>query len=270
MPSPVSLIDSHCHPPPPDRGHAKTAEWMERSEKAGVHEWIAIGTESGDWSRHAALAGSRPGKIHWTAGLHPSHVEEDFEEELARLETLLGGSTEIPPPCAVGEIGLDYTRIPKEDRERVIERQKSAFAFQLELAVQRNLPVVIHSRGTVPDCLKILESSNLSPERAVFHCFAEGPDTLDSVRRTGAQCSFTGIPTFRSADNVREALIRNGLESLILETDSPYLSPEPFRGKPNEPARVRVIAEFCSELFHATLEEVARITRRNTQSFFGL
>ncbi len=266
----IHLIDSHCHPPPDATEGASVAGWMERSTNAGVLEWIAIGTESDDWRRHADLARKYPGTVHWTAGLHPSHVTDNLDAELETLESLLADPAHSPPPCAVGEIGLDYTRLPKEGRNSLIDRQKSAFAAQLDLARKHGLPVVLHSRGTVPDCLEILGSSGFPAEHAIFHCFAEGPGTLAEVREAGALCSFTGIPTFRNAGDVRAALKENGLESLILETDSPYLSPEPFRGKPNEPSRVRVIAEFCAEFFETSLEEIARITHRNTRDFFRL
>lgn len=270
MSTPPILIDSHCHQPAETGDESKVDQWLENSATAGVMEWIAIGTDSSDWNRHAELARTHIGKIHWTAGLHPCHVGADSESEIAKLEALLEDPPEGPPPCALGEIGLDYTRIPKDERDQAVDRQQSAFLAQLRLAGERNLPVVIHSRGTVDDCLTLLTHSGFPPEKAIFHCFAEGPDALRKISATGARCSFTGIPTFRSAASVREALREHGLDSLILETDSPYLSPEPLRGKPNEPARVRIIAEFCADLFNASLEEVSEVTTRNTRDFFRL
>ncbi len=265
----LHLIDSHCHPPA--QGKEPSADsWLERSRAAGVGEWIAVGTDPSDWHAHAALAREHPGTVHWTVGLHPSHVGERFEADMDVLRRILADPGEGPPPCALGEIGLDFTRLPKEGREQAVHRQRHAFAAQLEMARTADLPVVVHSRGTVAECLEILGASGVSPSRAVFHCFAEGPETLEAVRGAGARVSFTGIPTFRNAAEVREALRLSGFEDLMLETDSPYLSPEPFRGKPNEPARLRVIAEFCAELFGVTLQEVATVSTANVRTFFGI
>jgi len=249
----------------PDRSDGPT-----RVRRSGVQEWIAIGTEAADWTAHARLADANPGTVHWTAGLHPCHVQDDFETELDHLECLFEHLPDGPAPCAIGEIGLDLTKTSKSDRNQVADRQKIAFIRQLVLARRLGLPVVIHSRGAVEECLTILNETGFPPEKTLFHCFAEGPETLRRLRTAGVLCSFTGIPTFRNAANVREALIENGVDNLILETDSPYLSPEPHRGKPNEPARTRIIAEFCADLFSVPLEEIARISTANTRKFFQL
>lgn len=259
-----SLIDSHCHPPA-----SGAAEWLSRAIDAGVRECIAIGTDSEDWPRHQVLANQFPNQVHWTAGLHPCHVGDDFEDHLSELPRYLQ-TTEGKPVCALGEIGLDFTRLPKDRRERLIEQQTTAFSRQLDLAQECGLPVVVHSRGTVPECLEVIRQSNFPPAKVIFHCFSEGPDSLDAILATGARCSFTGIITFKNAREVRDSLERNGLENLILETDSPYLSPEPFRGKPNEPARIARLAEYCAEFFATTPERIAQITSLNTRSFFNL
>ena len=258
-----TLIDSHCHPP------ADAAEWISRAREAGVGELIAIGTESADWSRNAATAAAHPGTVHWTAGLHPGHVAGDVEEQLAALEDCFAAGS-APPPCAVGEIGLDFTRLPKEGRGEIVARQKKAFSRQLHLARELDLPVVVHSRGTVAECLEVIRASGFPGERVLFHCFAEGPGQLETVRAAGARCSFTGIVTFRNAAEVREALRISGPDSLILETDSPYLSPEPHRGKPNEPARLADIAAFCARFFAIDPADLARTTTANTRAFFRL
>ncbi|MFP4351556.1 MAG: TatD family hydrolase [Puniceicoccaceae bacterium] len=259
-----SLIDSHCHPPA-----AAAAEWIARAREAGVGELIAVGTESSDWSRHAATAAAHPGTVHWTAGLHPCHVAGDAGEQLAALEHCLAAAG-APPPCALGEIGLDFTRLPKEGRGEIVALQREAFVRQLRLARELDLPVVVHSRGTVAECLAVIRESGFPGERALFHCFAEGPASLEAVRAAGARCSFTGIVTFRNAAEVREALRISGPGSLILETDSPYLSPEPHRGKPNEPARLADIAAFCARFFEIDPAELARTTAANTRAFFRL
>lgn len=266
----LSLIDSHCHPPAEHgNGNSKIPDWLIRSREAGVDECIAIGTDSEDWGRHQKLAARFPDAVHWTVGLHPSYVGEDYESQLSELPQYLDHST-TKPVCALGEIGLDFTRLPKDRREETIAWQMDAFRRQIELAANRNLAIVIHSRGTIPECLQIIDETGFPPERTIFHCFSEGRENLEKLRAAGANCSFTGIITFKNAKEVREALEWNGLDNLILETDSPYLSPEPFRGKPNEPARVAILAQYCADFFGVTPEKVAAITRRNTKKFFGL
>jgi len=263
----TTLIDSHCHPHD-EPGEGKPA-WLSRAVDAGVAECIAVGTDRDDWHRFRDLATAFPQNIHWTIGLHPSYVGPDFATHLQELPAFLG-DREKKRPCAVGEIGLDFTRLPKEGRRDCIELQERAFRQQLVIARDLQLPVVIHSRGTVDECLAIIHETAFPPEQAIFHCFSEGPETLARIRATGAKCSFTGIVTFKNAQNVREAMRSNGLENLILETDSPYLSPEPYRGQKNEPARTAALADFCADFFQTSRETIARISRRNTTEFFRL
>jgi len=266
----TTLIDSHCHPVSLQKEESTDPPgWLQRAQEAGVSHCIAIGTDPGDWETYRQLASRFPGSISWTAGLHPSYVGENYDSSLRLLDTYLA-SDQSPRPCALGEIGLDFTRLKKETREENIRWQSDAYSQQLQKAQAHDLPVVIHSRGTVTECLAILSETSFPPERAIFHCFAEGVESLQKIKAAGAHCSFTGIITFRSAENVREALAANGLENLILETDSPYLSPEPYRGKRNEPARIATIAEFCADFFKTDVETVARVSTENARRFFGL
>ncbi|MEM0964726.1 MAG: TatD family hydrolase [Verrucomicrobiota bacterium] len=266
----MPLIDSHCHPPneggsPTEEAHA----WLNRAQTQGVGRIIAIGTDTDDWESHRTMASTYPGRVHWTVGLHPSYVDKNQREKIKKIRSYWESSNG-QLPCAVGEIGLDYTRLPKESRNSFQILQREAFERQLQLAKDLNLPVVIHSRGTVTDCLEVLSAVDFPGEKALFHCFAEGPETFKAVESFGARCSFTGIITFKNAEAVRESLAKNGLERLILETDSPYLSPEPFRGKRNEPAHTATLAQFCADFFKCSLEEVISTSERNTRDFFGI
>jgi len=262
----MHLLDSHCHFPVPNDSE-KIDLQLENAAQADVCEVIAIGTDTNDWQAYHNLA-SRRKDVHWTCGLHPSHVKENWEESLDTMQKILHSAT--LPPCAVGEIGLDFTRLPKQERETMIQWQKEAFGRQLATALEKNLPVVIHSRGTAYECIELMKEHKFSFERSVFHCFSEGPDMAKVLLDHGANISFTGILTFRSADKVREAARLVGVDRLLLETDSPWLSPEPFRGKINEPSRIRVLAEYCAGLFNCPLEEIAEKTTRNSKRFFRL
>lgn len=262
----MHLIDSHCHFSP-SLDISEIDSQLQRAAEVGVQEIIGVGTDPDDWSSYHSLATKRK-NLHWTCGLHPCHVEEDWEKALEKMKSTLREST--TPPCAIGEIGLDFTRLPKNDRERQIHHQKQAFRKQLHIAQEVDLPVIIHSRNAVLECLTVLKEEEFPSAKAVFHCFSEGPDIAQILLELGVCLSFTGILTFNSAENVRESALLAGLDRILLETDSPWLSPVPFRGQKNEPSRVRTIAEYCATLFSCSLEEVAERTTKNTKNFFGI
>jgi len=268
-PQPHYWIDSHCHPAFAFREPGAWVDLLARSRRAGVREIIAIGTGPDDWDLYRNLAQEHPAGVHWTLGLHPSEVGPDGEHSVDRLESLLAASPD-PAPRAIGEIGLDVFRVAKPDREEVLTRQRQAFRRQLDLARQAGLPVVIHSRETLEACLEVLAEADFPAERALFHCFADGPEAMEQLRALGARASFTGLVTFANARRVQEALQVLGLEELILETDSPYLSPEPHRGRTNEPARIPVIGECCARLLDCPVATVADRATANTRAFFGL
>ncbi|MEZ5276598.1 MAG: TatD family hydrolase [Opitutaceae bacterium] len=264
----MKLIDSHTHLVSfLRRGTVRAA--IAGAAAAGVERMITIGTEAGDWEDNRALAAAHPGVVDYTVGLHPTSVDEGWETCLPSLEAALGWD---PAPVGLGEMGLDRFHLPKESREaeKVFERQRRAFAAQLELATRSDLPVIIHSRGAVPECVEMIDASGLSWARVVFHCFTDGPEFLMPILSRGGRASFTGIVTYKSAENVREALKVQPLDRLMVETDAPYLAPVPKRGQPNEPAFVRYTAEACGEILGLGSEEIASLTHANTMAFFRL
>lgn len=260
------LIDSHCH-------FAKSgdaSEWIERMETAGVGAAITVGTSLEDWEPYRKLSERCAGKIFWTAGLHPCSVEEDWRDAVAALPTFFATD---PSPVAVGEIGLDYFHLPKYEDERaeIISRQRAAFSAQLDLANQLDCPVVVHSRKAFADCVEIIDRSGLDWSKVVFHCFSEGPAEMAELKKRGGFGSFTGILTYgKSADSLRQAAVLQGLDRFMVETDAPYLTPEPHRGKRNEPAYARIIAEKAAEIFGADYPVIMEKSRSRTIEFFGL
>mgnify|MGYP001818446309 CR=1 FL=1 len=262
------LIDSHTHLVSFIRkGTAEEA--IGRAIEAGVGRMVTIGTESGDWSANRELAAAHPGVIDYTVGLHPTSVDEGFAQD---LEVMPSAVAWTPGPVGLGEMGLDRFHLPKEPDEaaRIYTRQKEAFAWQLDFARGSSLPLVIHSRGAVDDCVDMIDAAGVDWARIVFHCFSDGPELLAPILERGGRASFTGIVTYKNADNVREAMKSQPLDRLMLETDAPYLAPVPKRGKPNEPAYVRHTAEFAAEVLGFSLEELARITTENARSFYNL
>jgi TatD DNase family protein len=176
-------------------------------------------------------------------------------------------------PVALGEIGLDRFHLPKDapaEAERIFGWQKGAFVEQLALAKRLDCPVVIHSRGAFKESVDLIDASGVDWRKVVFHCFTEGPLEMEELTRRGGYGSFTGVITYKSAENVRVAALAQGLDRLMIETDAPYLTPMPHRGKPNEPAYLRHTAEFTAGVFGVSYDELAARTTANAKRFFSI
>ena len=176
-------------------------------------------------------------------------------------------------PVGLGECGLDRFHLPKGDAaeaERVFGWQRAAFAAQLVLAERLRCPLVVHSRGAFAECVEMIDASGVDWSRVVFHCFVEGAAEMAELARRGGRGSFTGVVTYKNAEPVRAALREQGLGCLMLETDAPYLTPVPHRGKPNEPALMTHTAEAAARELGVSPEELAKNTTANARSFFGL
>lgn len=264
----MELIDSHCHLKGfKDKGELDSA--LRRAADAGVRHFITVGTSPEDWVTYREMQAAHAGKIDYTVGLHPCHVDEDWPSAVSQLNTFF-----IPPhaPVAFGEIGLDYFHLPKDPVQagQVILQQEAAFRQQLMLAAELDCPVIIHSREAFAECVHMIDESGVDWQRIVFHCFTYGAEEITQINQRGGRASFTGIATYKSAHSVREALRRQGIDRLMLETDCPYLTPEPHRGKPNEPAYLSHIADRCAEALAMSAEELAAKASANTRAFFKL
>ena len=262
------LIDTHCHLEKAFR-NGEGAALMERMEAAGIHRCITIGTSPADWEFYFRLAAQETGRVDWTVGIHPCDLEDGWQDQIKTIATYFGTD---PCPVGIGEIGLDFFHLPKypDEAAEVRQNQERAFAGQLEMAFQLECPVVVHSRNAVEDCIRMIDASGVDWRKVVFHCFSDGPETLQPILERGGRASFTGILTYKNAEPVREAARLQGLDRLMLETDAPFLAPEPVRGRPNEPAYVRHIADYAAELFGVTVEELAERTTENARAFFHL
>jgi TatD DNase family protein len=278
-----SLIDTHCHLDFAEFAHDLDVV-IKRAIDAGVDRIITIGT-SLDSSRAAVELATRYPNVFATAGLHPTSVEEntpDFIEELRAL-------AQHPKIVAIGECGLDFYRLPDDEKPDIVESafgsitmagienelksesiraaQAAAFEQQLELAIQLGKPVVIHQRESWNETLEIIKQYSVE---AVFHCFNGGLAELNEVLALGHRVSFTGIATFKNATDVRAAAKAAPVDRLMVETDAPYLAPVPHRGKRCEPAFVRITAEAIAKERGVSIEEFARTTTENAERFFGL
>ena len=248
-------VDSHCHVQMAADGADAV---LERARAAGVTGFVCVGTDL-ESSRQAVELAARHADVVATVGLHP-HDASRLELEWPELETLAAA----PGVAAVGEAGFDlhYNHSPHDAQER-------AFRTQIRLAHRLDRTLVIHTREAWDDTFRVLAEEGV-PHRTVFHCFTGGPAEADRALALGANLSFSGIVTFKNADDVRAAAARTPPDRLLVETDSPYLAPVPHRGRENEPAYVGLVGAGVAGATGRAAEEVARSTGALAAALFGL
>ena len=251
--------DSHAHLTleqfDPDR-----EEVIARARDAGIARLITVSSFIGDAEACAGLA-SRHDFIHFTAGVHP-HEAKSWTPEVARAIRRAAGR---PKAVAIGEIGLDYHYdfSPREAQRRV-------FREQLVLARDLRLPIVIHTREAWDDTLDILREESAADVGGVFHCFSGGKEEARRCLDLGFYLSFAGPVTFKNAGRVAEAAAYAPLDRTLCETDAPYLTPHPHRGRRNEPARVLLVFEKVAALKGLRVEEVGEAATRNLDLVFRI
>jgi TatD DNase family protein len=250
------LIDTHCHLDFPEFDQDRD-EVIQRAKDQGVGYIINIGA-SLEGSRKSVELAQKYASIYTTVGIHP-HEADRFNKQ---TETEIRALAKRDKVVAIGEIGLDYF---KQFSKK--ENQLPLFLNLIKLAKELDLPLVIHTREAQSDTLRILKEA--LPVKAVVHCFSGDKEFLKECLGLGFLVSFTCNVTYKKADSLREVIKFIPLESLLLETDAPYLSPEGFRGKRNEPAQVRLLAELVAGLKGLKFEELAKATTENARRFFN-
>ncbi len=265
----MGLIDTHTHLESFER-RGELAAIYSRARAAGLDAMITVGTSPEDWPLYQMLAGREVGFIYYTAGLHPCAVTPEWPAALASLESYWQGDG--AKPVALGEIGLDRFHLPAAPTlaEAAFTEQRAAFAAGLELARKLACPVVVHSRQAFAECVEMIDASGVAWSRVVFHCFSEGAREMQLLRERGGVGSFTGIITYKKADEVRAAAQAQGLEHLMIETDAPYLAPVPHRGKSNEPAFLKFTAQSAATVMGVDEQTLERRTTENARRFFGI
>jgi TatD DNase family protein len=252
------LIDSHAHVTS-DKFAADLDAVLDRAAAAGVDLLLDVGTDLPSSERARDFAHARP-NVYAAAGIHP-HEADAFDDALwPRLEALWAD----PRVRGVGETGLDYYY---DHSQR--DRQRALFRRHLEAAGRVGRPVVIHCRDAFDDLFALLGEVGL-PAGGVMHCFTGGPAEAELAVAHGLYISFSGILTFKNADNLRAAVPLVPADRLLVETDCPYLAPLPYRGKRNEPAYVVETARKLAELRGSSYEDVCALTRANTLKLFGI
>ncbi len=248
-------VDSHCHLDFPELA-AEMPAVLEAMAAARVTHALCISVNLPDWPRVHGLAMAYP-NLYATVGVHPDG--EDTTE--ATVETLVALAGE-PKVVAVGETGLDYYRL-----EGDLGWQRERFRVHIRAALRARRPLVIHTRAASEDTLTLMREENARDAGGVMHCFTETWDVARAALDLGFHISLSGIVTFKNAHEVKEVARRVPLDRLLIETDSPYLAPVPFRGKRNQPAYVPHVAAEIANLRGITQEEVAHAT---TANFFRL
>ena len=257
-------VDSHCHLPMLS-GHTLTGdaadpagEAVNRAREAGIVGMICVGTNL-ETSRGAIADAGRFAEVRATVGLHP-HDASEFEDVWDDLATLAATDGVV----GVGETGFDlhYNHSPGAEQE-------VAFRAHIELAQRLGLALVIHSRNAWDDTFRVLAEVGV-PERTVFHCFTGGPDEARAALDRGCALSFSGIVSFKNAEGLRDAARLAPADHLLVETDAPYLTPEPHRGKQNEPAYVVAVGEALARARAESPGEIAAVTAANAARVFGV
>jgi len=254
----MPFVDSHCHINFPELA-ANIGEVLAYMRKNEVASALCVSVNLADFPQVLALAEQYP-QIYASVGVHPDY-EGVEEPDIAHLV----GLAQHPKVIAIGETGLDYFRLKGD-----LEWQRERFRKHIRAAREAGKPLIIHTREAVEDTLRIMAEENAAEAGGVMHCFTESWDMAQAALAMGFYISFSGIVTFKNAKLLKEVAQRVPLEYILIETDAPYLAPVPHRGKLNQPAYVKHVAEEIATLRGISLEEVGRCTTENFSRLFKL
>lgn len=253
----ITLVDTHCHLHWLSEAHqCPLDDLMKKANEFGVEHFLCVAITYDDVPTILAVAEQYP-NVYASVGLHPNEPSENEPS----VDDLVKAA-QHPRIIAIGETGLDYYRTQGDHAE-----QQSRFRRHIQAAKITKLPLIIHTRDAADDTLQILKEEGADEVKGIMHCFTENWSVAEKALELGFYISLAGIVTFKNATVLHEVAQKVPLHRLLLETDCPYLAPVPYRGKPNQPAYVRYVAEKIAELKNLSLEEVAAQT---TQNFFDL
>jgi TatD DNase family protein len=250
------LIDTHAHLEMLEG----VPEVIQRAEEAGLEKIVAVSSNLTSSEKTVDIAKNFP-MVFAAVGIHPHEASTMNDQVFSEIERL---ARERKKVVAVGETGLDYHYMHSPR-----EVQVSSFVKQIDLANRLALPLVVHVRDAHDDVIKVLKEQNRNNLKAVIHCFTGNYETAMKYIEMGYYISFSGIITFKNAEEIREAATKIPIEKMLIETDSPYLAPVPYRGKKNEPAYVKAIAQKIAELRGISFEEIEEETTANAKNLFS-
>ncbi|MDL0095901.1 TatD family hydrolase [Campylobacter vicugnae] len=252
------IIDTHCHLD--DARYDDIDSVIKNAFDNGVNKIIIPGADINDLPKAAQIANSNE-NIYFAAGVHPYEIEGYDEAVLRQF-------AKDPKCIAIGECGLDYFRLPDDDIDGYKAKQKDAFISQINLAIELKLPLIVHIRDANEDSLKILKEYEDRLVGGVLHCFNASPILLELSSKF--YYGIGGVLTFKNGKKLVEILPKIPLDRLVLETDAPYLTPEPHRGKRNEPAFTTYVADKMADILGMSRDEVESLTTQNANRLFGI
>ena len=252
------IIDTHCHLD--DARYDDIDSVIKNAFDNGVNKIIIPGADINDLPKAAQIANSNE-NIYFAAGVHPYEIE-------GYDETVLRQFAKDPKCIAIGECGLDYFRLPDDDIDGYKAKQKDTFISQINLAIELKLPLIVHIRDANEDSLKILKEYEDRLVGGVLHCFNASPILFELSSKF--YYGIGGVLTFKNGKKLVEILPKIPLDRLVLETDAPYLTPEPHRGKRNEPAFTTYVADKMADILGMSRDEVESLTTQNANRLFGI
>jgi TatD DNase family protein len=253
----MPLIDTHCHLYLSEFDTDR-ADVIGRAEREGVDKFYLPAIDSPVTDAMLDMERKFPGKCYAMMGLHPCSVKENYEVELQKVEEWLSKRKF----AAVGEIGLDFYWDKTFTKQQYI-----VFKKQVGLAIKYQLPVVIHSRDSIQECIDVIKEADNNELTGIFHCFGSGIEHAQQIIALGFYLGIGGVVTYKKS-GLADVIQQIPLDNIVLETDAPYLTPVPFRGKRNESSYLKYIVQKIAETKKVTVEEVAEITTRNAQKIF--
>jgi len=256
------IIDTHCHLDD-SRYDGDLEEVILRAKENGVKAFIIPGADPDTLPKAQKIA-HKFEDVYYAAGVHPYDIDK-FDESFLR------DYLKDPKCIAIGECGLDYYRLPEDEveKERVVAKQKDIFASQIELAKEFKKPIIVHIREASSDSMKILIDHNAKEVGGVLHCY-NADEQLLKLADHGFYYGIGGVLTFKNARKLPQVLPKVPLDRLIIETDAPYLTPHPYRGKRNEPYYTVFVAEKIAEVLKMEVKDVENITTKNSCILFGI
>lgn len=257
------FIDSHCHLNMLTE-HEETPISMEEiltdAERNRIEKMLCVAVNTTDWADMKKQCEPHAEQIVISAGIHPCYMEDqDFEvlEEQAKDKQVV----------AIGESGLDFFYVKDDATQKM---QRNSFAHHIDLSARINKPLIVHTRDARKETIDVLQAEQAERGGGVMHCFTETKEMAKAALDLGFYISFSGIITFKNANEIREVCEYVPLDRLLIETDSPYLAPVPYRGKMNRPCWVQYVAETVADVKDLTTEEIAAITTENFYALFPL
>jgi TatD DNase family protein len=252
------IIDTHCHIYLEDF-KSDINDIIRRAEAIGVKKFYLPGIDSATHQSMIDLSENFPSECIPMMGLHPCSVRENYKEELNIVSDWISKRQF----AAIGEIGLDFYWDTSFKQQQI-----EAFNIQIKWALEKQLPIVIHSRNSLDECIGIVEQNQVGNLKGIFHCFSGTKEQAERIISLGFLLGIGGVVTYKNA-GLAEVVSELPLEKMVLETDAPYLTPVPFRGKRNESSYLQYVVKKLAEVKGVSNEDVARITTSNAQNIFG-